>query len=167
MKNDTNTHRLHTITWDAPKLSTRDAAAISGLDYLLSLKEGKIKPPPAAKLIGYRLSKIEPGRAVFELDPSEYHYNPFATVHGGILTTLLDTTMIAAILSTLAIGFSCSTLEIKVNFIRPIRIKTGMIRGEGRIIHLGHNIGIAEGRVKDSQEKLYAHGISTCSIFEV
>ena len=101
----------------------------------LPLKDGKIKPPPMAMLVGYRISEIDPGRAVFKLEPSEYHYNPFATVHGGIACTLLDTTMTASVLSTLSVGFSCSTLEIKVNFIRPITSKTGIVSCEAKIIH--------------------------------
>lgn len=167
MKSEAQTQRQLTITWEDPEISTRDGAGISGLDYLRSIKEGKIQPPPAAKLIGYRLLEIEPGRTVFGLEPAEYHFNPFTTVHGGIVSTLLDTTMISTILSTLAIGFGCSTLELKVNFVRPIRIKTGLIRCEGRIIHMGKTIGIAEGRVTDQEERLYAYGVCTSSIFKI
>jgi len=65
-------------------------------DYLKAIKSGKISPPPIAKLVGYKISEIHNGYAVFELNPAEYHYNPFATVHGGILSTLIDTTMTAS-----------------------------------------------------------------------
>ena len=160
------TERIRTITWDDPKTSARDAQSISGLDYLCSIKMGEISPPPIARLVGYKISEIERGHAVFELEPGEYHFNPFATVHGGIASTLLDTTMTAAVLSTLSKGFSCSTLEIKVNFIRPIIIKTGKVTCEAGIIHLGSRIATAKGKIMDSQGKLHAHGISTCMIFQ-
>jgi uncharacterized protein (TIGR00369 family) len=110
-------------------------------------------------------SEIECGHTVFELKPAEFLYNPFATVHGGIASTLLDTTMTAAVLSTLSKGFGCSTLEIKVNFIRPITIESGLIRCEGRVIHSGSRITTAEGKVMNSEGRLYAHGVSTCMIF--
>src|SRR5512140_1305501 len=104
--NENQHRRVRTITWEDPKANARNAMSISGLDYLRSIKDGKIKPPPAAMLLGYRIIEIDFGRTVFELDPAEYLYNPFASVHGGIITTLLDTAMTAAILSTLPIGTS-------------------------------------------------------------
>jgi len=164
-KSQNSTGRSRTITWDDPKTSTRDSRSISGLDYLNSVKSGKISPPPIARLVGYRISEVEHGHAVFELEPAEYHFNPFATVHGGMASTLLDTTMIAAVLSTLSKGFGCSTLEIKVNFIRPITIESGLMRCEGRVIHSGSRIATAEGKITNPQGKLYAHGVSTCMIF--
>ena len=156
--------RSRVVEWNDPKLSSRDAASISGLDYLRQIQNGRIPPPPIARLVGYQISEIEFGRAVFELEPLECHYNPFATVHGGILTTLLDTAMTAALLSTLAVGSACSTLELKTNFIRPITTETGMLKCEGRLYYSGNRIATAEGRLTDSRQLLYAHGVSTCMI---
>ena len=160
--------RKRTIFWDDPKINKRDAAtSISGLDYLRAIKDGRINPPPVAMLVGYKILKIENGYAVFELNPAEYHYNPFATVHGGILSTLLDTAMTASVLSTLSKGISCSTIEIKVNFIRPVTTDTEVLRCEARPIHIGKRLATVEGRLKDKNGELYAHGISTCAIFKV
>jgi len=160
--------RKRTIFWDDPEMNKRNAtASISGLDYLKGIKEGKISPPPIAMLLGYRISEVDNGYAVFELDPAEYHYNPFATVHGGVLSTLLDTTMTASVLSTLQTGFSCSTIEIKVNFIRPVTAKTQVLRCEARPIHIGKRLATVEGRLKGKDAELCAHGISTCAIFKM
>ena len=160
--------RKRTIFWDDPKINKRAAAtSISGLDYLRAIKDGRINPPPVAMLVGYKILEIENGYAVFELSPAEYHYNPFATVHGGILSTLLDTAMTASVLSTLSKGISCSTIEIKVNFIRPVTTDTEVLRCEARPIHVGKRLATVEGRLKDKNGKLYAHGISTCVIFKV
>ena len=167
MSNEKINHavRNRTITWDDPKTSARDFEAISGLVYLNSIKSGKVSPPPIARLVGYRTSAIEIGYAVFELEPEEFLYNPFATVHGGIASTLLDTTMTAAVLSTLSKDFGCFTLEIKVNFIRPITIESGLMRCEGRIIHSGNRVATAKGDIVDSEGRLHAYGISTSMIF--
>lgn len=161
-----NIHRKRTIIWEDPKNSARDAASISGLDYLKSIKDGRINPPPIAMLVGYKISEVDNGYAVFELNPEEYHYNPFFTVHGGIISTLLDTTMTASVLSTLQKGISCSTVEIKVNFIRPVTTNTGILRCEARPIHLGKRLATAEGKLKDKNDNLYAHAVSTCLIFK-
>ena len=158
--------RKRTIFWDDPNVSARDAALISGLDYLKGIKDGRISPPPIAMLVGYKISQVDKGYAVFELDPDEYHYNPFATVHGGIISTILDTAMTCSILSTLEKGVSCSTAEIKVNFIRPVTANTGTLRCEARPIHIGNRLATAEGKLKDKKDKLYAHAVSTCFIFK-
>ncbi len=160
-------NRERTITWEDPQKSMRDASAISGLDYLKSIIDEIISPPPVASLVGYKISEVDNGFAVFELKPQEFHYNPFSTVHGGILTTLLDTTMTASVLSTLSIGVSCSTVELKVNFIRPVSSKTELLRCEARPVHVGKNLATVEGKLKDSNGKLFAHGVSTCSIFKM
>jgi len=154
------------VTWTDPGKSARNAAKISGLDYLNAIKKGQIPPPPAARLIGYRIARIEYGRAVFELDPAEYHYNPFSTLHGGIACTLLDSAMTAAVLSTLPIGAACSTVEIKTNFIRPITGKSGTIACHAEMIYAGNQIATASGNIVDANGKLCAHGVSTLMIFK-
>ena len=159
--------RTRTVTWQDPHASARDATAISGLDYLRSIAEGKIAPPPIGMLIGYQLSEVEVGSTVFEVEPAEFHYNPFASVHGGIASTLLDSAMTSAILSTLPIGIACSTLEMKVNFVRPIFDNTGLLRCEAKTIHVGSRIATAEGKLIDTQGKLYAHAVTTCIVFQV
>ena len=144
-----NNYREKTIKWEVPEISTRDANNLSGFDYLNSVKDGRFPPPPVAKLIGYHLISVDCGHVVFELNPEEYHYNPFSTVHGGILTTLLDSAMTASVLSTLEPGFSCSTVEIKVNFIRPVSGKSGILRCDARPIHIGKKLATVQGRVED------------------
>ncbi len=162
---DEGTRRARTVTWEDPRASRRDAAAVSGFDYLAALKEGRVPQPPAARLLGYRIREVERGRTVFELEPAEYHYNPFATVHGGIMATLLDTAMTAAVLSTLEVGAACATLEMKVNLVRAVTAEVGALRCEGKVIHLGTSIATAEGRLVDGRGQLCAHALSTCSVF--
>jgi uncharacterized protein (TIGR00369 family) len=158
--------RKRTVCWDDPVVGARDPAKTSGLDYLRSIKDGSTSPPPAAKLVGYRLCDVDHGRAVFELDPDECHYNPFSTVHGGIISTLLDTAMTSCVLSTLDRGVSCATAEVKVNFIRPVTADTGTVTCEGRPIHIGKRLATAEATLKDGNGRLCAHAVSTILIFD-
>jgi uncharacterized protein (TIGR00369 family) len=157
--------RKLTISWDAPQLHEWNEGLITGLDYLRELKDGRINPPPVGILLGYRIDEVRFGYAAYELIPSEYHYNPFETVHGGIISTLLDTTMTSAIITTLDKGKRCSTSDVKVNFIRPVTIETGRLKCEAEPIHVGNSLAIAEGRVMDKDGQLYAHGVSTSLIF--
>ena len=156
--------RERIIRWDDPQNSAWDADSKSGLDYLKSIKAGEISPPPIAMLVGYKISKIEKGHTIYELEPEEYHYNPVSTVHGGIISTILDTTMTASVLSALKKGVGCLTAEIKVNCIRPVTAKAGTLQCEGRLIHLGLRLATAEGKLKDKSGTLCAHAVSTCII---
>jgi uncharacterized protein (TIGR00369 family) len=117
---------------------------------------------PVMDMIGFRLVKVEMGATGFEYDPAEPHYNPIGSVHGGILTTVLDTAMGSCIHTTLPVGVGFTTLEVKVNFVRPVFVKTGVMRCEGNVIHSGSRIVIAEARLFDKQGKLYAHSNTTC-----
>jgi uncharacterized protein (TIGR00369 family) len=159
--------RKKAFSWEDPKKNARNAASISGLDYLKAIQTGKKRPPPVAGLVGYRLSEVDVGHAVFELEPREYHYNPFASVHGGILSTLMDSTMTSAVMTTLPKGVACATVEIKVNFIQPVTEQTGLIRCEARPIHVGKRLATVEGRITDPKGSVLAHGVSTCAVFKV
>ena len=102
---------------------------------------------------------------MFEGLPEFRHYNPIGTVHGGFAATLLDSALGCAIFSTLAKGEAWTTLELKLNLVRPISKDTGPVRAEGRIIHRGRTVATSEGTVKDRAGKLYAHATTTCMVF--
>jgi uncharacterized protein (TIGR00369 family) len=97
--------------------------------------------------------------------PPEFHYNPLASVHGGIVATLLDSVMGCAVHSKLPRGRGYTTVEIKVNYVRPVTAATGRVRAEGTTIHVGRQIATAEGRLVDAAGRLYAHATTTCLVF--
>ncbi len=159
--------RKKVVTWTDPNISALQATSMSGLDYLRALIDGSLDRPPAARLIGYKILKVEKGYAAFELKIEECHYNPFLTVHGGILSLLLDSTMTASVMTRLPSGVSCSTAEIKVNFVRPARFDSGALLCEGETIHMGNRLATAQGRIRDHEGRLYAHGSTTCMLTKV
>jgi uncharacterized protein (TIGR00369 family) len=154
--------RTRTVTWSDPAPALRAAQTMSGIAYLKAIQSGELPPPPIAALIGMAMVEVSEGRAVFSAEPAEYHYNPLGTVHGGIAATLLDSAMGCAVQSLLPAGTGYTTLEIKVNYLRPITSATGTVTCEGTIIHLGGRIATAEARLTDATGKLYAHGTTTC-----
>jgi uncharacterized protein (TIGR00369 family) len=157
--------RTRTITWEDPRALAKAAAGLSGMEYLRKIVAGELPPPPIAALMNFRIAELSQGRAVFVVEPAEYHYNPIGVVHGGLAATLLDSAMGCAVHSTLPAGASYTTLEIKVNYLRPMTAETGLVRGEANIIHVGSRTATAEGKVVDQQGKLYAHATTTCIIF--
>lgn len=154
--------RTRTVIWNDPAPPLRASHTMSGIAYLKALQSSEFPPPPIAALIGMTLVEVSEGRVVFSAEPGEYHYNPLGTVHGGIVATLLDSAMGCAVQSLLPAGTGYTTLEIKVNYLRPIISATGTVMCEGTIIHLGGRIATAEARLTDATGKLYAHSTTTC-----
>jgi uncharacterized protein (TIGR00369 family) len=152
--------RVHTATLEEIK-------SYSGLDFLQRLVEGTVPPPPIAAALGFRLAEVAPGYCLFTMTPEFRHYNPIGSVHGGVACTLLDSCMSCAVQTHLAKGQGYTTLELKVNLVRPITDATGPIRAEGRTLHIGRRSGTAEGKILDAKGTLLAHGTATCLIFEI
>ena len=156
--------RTRTITWEDPTAAVQTGKTISGIAFIRALQSGELPPPPFAVLMGISITEVSEGRVVFAAEPSEYHYNPLGTVHGGVIATLLDSALGCAVQSMLPAGTSYTTLELKVNYLRPITARTGTVYAEGKIIYVGGRIATAEGRITDAAGKLYAHGTTTCII---
>lgn len=156
--------RERTHSWDDPTPRTDRMATRSGLDVLRMVISGELPQPPMAHLMDIYLVEVENGKAVFASTPGEYHYNPLGTVHGGFGATLLDSAMGCAVHSTLNPGDQYTTLELKINFLRPLTHTTGPVRGVGTIVHAGRTTALAEGRIEDEAGKIYAFATSTCLI---
>jgi uncharacterized protein (TIGR00369 family) len=157
--------RSRTVTWADPLAALPQSASLSGLEYLQRLIDGRIPPPPMAATLNFTLAEIGEGRAVFRGEAGEYLYNPIGVVHGGFAMTLLDSALGCAVHSTLGASEGYTTLETKVNFVRPITLATGAVRCEAAIVHRGRQTATAEGRlVEDATGKLLAHGMTTCLV---
>jgi uncharacterized protein (TIGR00369 family) len=146
-------------------VTTDTLIAQDGISFLQGIIDGKFPPPPIAQTLGFRLVRVEKGRVQFEGEPQPRHYNPIGSVHGGFAMTLLDSALACAVHSTLAKGEAYTSLEIKVNFVRPLTAATGPVIAEGRVIHRGRTVGTSEGEIKDRAGKIYAHATTTCMIF--
>jgi uncharacterized protein (TIGR00369 family) len=138
---------------------------VTGLEFLRAIAAGELPGAPIADLLGFAPVEAEEGRVVFAAVPEAKHYNPIGTVHGGLAATLLDSAMGCAVHSVLPAGIGYTTLELKVNFVRPITSETGRILCEGTVVHRGGRVATAEGRVfAEADGKLLAHGTTTCLI---
>ena len=124
------------------------------------VQRGEAPPPPIGRLLGFVLKVIEPGRAVFEMEAGERHHNPMGTLHGGVYCDLADAAMGYAYASTLAEGESFTTIELKINFLRAVRL--GRIAAEARVVKAGSALGYVECDVTDQAGKLVARAASTC-----
>jgi uncharacterized protein (TIGR00369 family) len=119
---------------------------------------------PVAKLVGFEMDEIADGRAVGHLDAGPQHSNPMGTLHGGILCDLADAAMGLAFASTLGPEESFTTLELKINFLRPFW--TGRLRAEAHVTNRGKTVGLVECSVTDERQRLIAKASSTCLILK-
>jgi uncharacterized protein (TIGR00369 family) len=156
--------RSHTFSWQDPMITAHAARELSGIETLEKIRSGELPPPPILVLMNGRIARLSEGRVIFEAEPAEYHYNPIGSIHGGYAATLLDSAMGCSIHSCLPAGAGYTTLEIKVNYVRPLTDKVGLVRIEGTAIHVGGKVATAEGRIVDGAGNLYAHGTTTCLI---
>jgi len=118
--------------------------------------------PPAADLVGFRLLSYGEGEARFEMDAGRKHHNPMGTVHGGILCTLADSAMGMAFASTLGKGETFTTLEVKINFLRPVFEEK--LTADAKVVHRGRTVGLVDCNVTTEDGKLVARAVSTCSV---
>lgn len=160
----TSTHRTRTFSWEDPAALFERSKGLAGIDYLRAIVAGELPPPPIAQLMNMSITEASEGRVVFTSQPAEYHYNPIGSVHGGFAATLLDSAMGCTVSSVLPAGVGYTTLELKVNYVRAMTHKTGIVECAGSIIHLGRQIVTAEAHITDAAGKLYAHATTTCLI---
>jgi len=159
--------RTRTYSWTDPLINAAELGRRSGLEILRAIGTGELPAPPIMHTLGYTGLQADEGRVTFRLLPQEFHYNPLGSVHGGVLATLLDTATGCAVHSTLAPGFGYTSLDLTTKFLRPVTVKTGLLRCEGTVLNRGRTTALAEARLYDGDDKLVAHATSTCMIFDL
>jgi uncharacterized protein (TIGR00369 family) len=132
------------------------------LNQIKQMIDGEIPHPPVAQLVGFRLTSIGPGEAVIEFEAGEAHANPMGTLHGGILCDIADAAMGMALGAAIGDDESITTLELKINFLKPIW--KAKLKATGKIVKQGRTIALIGCDVTDEQGSLVAQATSTCMI---
>ena len=141
-------------------------AHLTGMELLQAMLRGELPYPSIGPTMDFLLLEVAPGYAVFQGMPGPGHLNPMGGVHGGWYATILDSALGCCVQAALPAGKAYTTLELKVNLVRAIRPDTGRVRAEGRVIHVGGQTATADARLVGPDGKLYAHGSTTCLVFE-
>jgi uncharacterized protein (TIGR00369 family) len=151
---------LGLVEHPAHRLS-RAVRDLSGMEFLSAIRDGELPPAPIADLLGFAPRELEPGRVTFVLEPTEQHYNPIGSVHGGVVATLLDTVMGCALHSLLPKGTGYTTLDISVRYLRPVTVQTGRVTAEGTVVHRGRRTATTEAKLVDDLGRVLATGTSS------
>jgi uncharacterized protein (TIGR00369 family) len=140
----------------------------TGLEMMQAMLRGELPYPPIAKTLSFQLIEVDAGRAVFQGEPKAEHLNPMGGIHGGWYATLLDSALGCAVHTMMPAGRGYTTAELGVNLVRAINpSKVQRVRAEGKVIHCGRQLATAEARLYGPDGTLYAHGSTTCLVFEL
>lgn len=146
-------------------VSVEDRNSLSGMEFVQGFVDGTLPLNTMAATLNYDIIEVTAGKVVVAATPRDTFLNPEGTVHGGFAATLLDTCMGLSIRSMIGKGQGSTTLELKISMLRPIMADAGVVRAEGTVLSCGRRVGVAEGRLIDSNGRLLAHGTTTCLIF--
>ena len=157
-------HRKRSYTWSDPIALADAAAGTSGLDFLRRIGRGELPPAPVGATTGIEPVEVGDGWATFALQPQEWHYNPLGSVHGGILSTLADTSLGCAVHTKLPAGAGYTSLDLTVKFARAATVAGGLLTCTGRVVTIGRRTATAEARIVDAADRVIAHAVTTCLI---
>jgi uncharacterized protein (TIGR00369 family) len=161
------TQRRRLAAGPGPGVSRPDqVAGRSGLELMQGLLNAELPFPTIGQTLDFLLIEVSHGRAVFQGTPGPAHLNPMGGVHGGWYATLLDSALGCCVHAALPAGKAYTTLELKVNLIRALTPKVQRVRAIGQVVHVGNQTATAEARLVGADGKLYAHGTTTCLVFE-
>jgi uncharacterized protein (TIGR00369 family) len=155
-----------TFSWAAPgQADLTRLGELDGLGQLQAMVDGELPPPPIMATLGFTDFRPERGRVVVEMPAAEFHYNPLGGVHGGVISTLLDTAAACAVHSTLGVGEGYTSLDLTVKFLKPVTVESGTLTCEGTVIQRGRRTALAQSQLSDEHGRLVAHATSTCMVF--
>ena len=154
-----------TFSWATPgQADLTRLLELDGLQQLQAMRDGELPHPPIMDTLGFTDLRPEPGRVVVEMPAAEFHYNPLGGVHGGVISTLLDTAAACAVHTTLAVGETYTSVDLTVKFLRPVTVDSGLLTCEGTVIQRGRRTALAQAQLADGAGRLVAHATSTCLI---
>ncbi len=156
--------RTKSISWQDPAALAAAGAELSGREFLEAIVDGRLPPPPIARLIGAELVSVGEGEALFRCVPDESTYNPIGIVHGGFLCTLLDSAAGCAVHTLLPVGTGYGSIEIKVSFLSPLHASSGPIEARGRALRVGGRVAFAEAHARDQNGELVGHATTSLAL---
>jgi len=157
--------RSRTVTWHDPMITAAGGLQRSGLETMQAIRDGILPPPPIAMLMQMAITGLEEGRVEFTCAVDESVYNPIGVVHGGLVCTMLDTVAGCAVHTTLPAGVGYTSIELKVNYLRPVHAASGPLTAIGRVIKPGRRVAFAEGEVLDAAGRSVATASSSLLVF--
>jgi uncharacterized protein (TIGR00369 family) len=158
--------RTRTYAWSDPAASAGQVVGLSGVEVFAALNSGAVPLPPIlATLDIENVVVVAEGQVTVEMRAQEFHYNPIGSMHGGVISALLDTAAGCSVHTTLPAGMGYTSLDLNVRFLKAVTVQSGKLRCEGVVVSRGRQTALAEARLYDEAGRLVAHATSTCLLF--
>ena len=139
----------------------------TGLQIMQGILRGELPTPPIANTLDFVMIQIEEGHTIFQGTPGPKHLNPLGTIHGGWVSTLLDSALGCAVHTKMPVGRGYTTAELSVNMVRALTPKVERVRAIANVLHCGRQLATAEAKLVGPDGTLYAHATTTCLVFEL
>jgi uncharacterized protein (TIGR00369 family) len=159
------TQRETVVRWRDPAEGLALLPHLDGIDFIKKMAAGEIPAAPMAGHIRAELVDVDHGSVTWRCHPNESHYNPVGVVHGGLVCTLLDSALGCATHTTLPAGTGYTSIEIKINYLRPVRFDSGPLTCTGRVTKTGRRVAFAEGEVLDNAGRSVATASGALLVF--
>lgn len=159
--------RETTVRWEDPQAALAQLPKLPGIEYLRRMMAGELPGAPIAAHVNMRPIAVDEGTVTFESHPDESHFNPLGMVHGGLVCTLLDSALGCAAHTLLPAGVGYTSIELKVNYLRPVHPSSAPLTAVGRVVKAGRRVSFAEGEVTDATGKTVATASGSLLIFPV
>ena len=156
--------RARRVEWDDPAVTAAGAAGRTGLEFIQAMIDGAVPGPPICRLLGMWPVRAERGSVVFECAPDESVYNPIGAVHGGLMCALADSVAGCAVHTLLDAGVGYTSIDITVNYLRPVTVDSGTLLATGRVTRSGRRVALASAEIHDGAGRLVATATSNCLI---
>ncbi len=155
------------VRWQDTGGSLEVLPTLSGIEYVRKMAARELPGAPMTAHFDMDLVEVEPGTVTFTCQPNESHYNPIGAVHGGLVCTLLDSALGCAAQTLLPAGMGYTSIEIKVNYLRPVTASSGPLRCTGRVTKPGRRVSFAEGEVLDNAGRTVATASGSLLVFPI
>jgi uncharacterized protein (TIGR00369 family) len=156
----------HTFSWRDHKATLAAARHLSGREYLEAMQRGEFPPPPFVAMLGFSLDEVGEGRVTFSVIPAEFMHNGIGVLHGGVAASIFDTAAGCACLTVVPTEKVAITMDLNIRYFKPLTMRSGTVRCQGEVIHVGRTTVTAEGRLFDASDRLCGHATSTLALVD-
>jgi uncharacterized protein (TIGR00369 family) len=159
--------RTRTYQWTSPDFDNLAHHHMTLLEMFQAMARGERPANPIQATIGWTIEQVEPGFCRLKLEPQDFLFHSAGVLHGGVISTLLDSAMAISVLTTLPMGRHCTTLQLSVNTMRGIKPGVPALYAEGRADHVASKAAAASGVLTDDAGKVYAKAMTSFVVFDL
>lgn len=152
------------VDWADPREIGAKWMQLDGREFLEQIGRGEIPLPPILSVLDISEGSVGDGWIEFSMRPQGFMLNLAGTVHGGVLATLVDSALTCALVTRLAKGMACTTIDLQMRFFRPAHLSAERLTARAEVLNMGTTLGATAGEIRDAKGRLIVHATSSLAI---